>query len=220
MFAHALLVLHIVVLGYWLGAELVINANFRFVTRASSLPFDERDRLLDHVLDVDQHVRYALILQAGLGTMLAALLGYLPGGNALALAAAVLAGTWLVLVEITHRLRKRPGGPLLARADAVLRYSLMAALIATGALAFAGALSLPGWLATKLLLFAGVILCGLGIRWAIIRYYKSWFVLEREGSTPQLETELQQRYWQATTILLVLWALIAGIAALSVGKPG
>jgi hypothetical protein len=218
MLVHTLLVIHIAVLGYWLGAELVINANFRFVTHASAMPFDQRDRLLDHVLDVDQHVRYALILQAGLGVMLAALLGYLPGGDALALMAALLAGAWLVLVEFTHRLRRQSIGPLLARADAALRYTLMAALIATGMAVSAGVLSLPGWLATKLLLFAAVILCGLGIRWAIIQYYKSWFVLEREGSTVKLETELRRRYWQATTILLMLWALIAGIVALSVGK--
>jgi hypothetical protein len=30
------------------------------------MPFADRDRLLEHVLDVDQHVRYALILQVWL----------------------------------------------------------------------------------------------------------------------------------------------------------
>jgi hypothetical protein len=56
-----------------------------------ALPFAERDRLMDHVMDVDQHVRYALVLQAGLGTMFAAAYGYFPGGTTLAWAAAVAA---------------------------------------------------------------------------------------------------------------------------------
>ena len=103
MLIQTLLVAHIAVLGYWLGSELVINANFRYVSHAATLPASERDRLLDHVFDVDQHVRYALILQLGLGTALAAMLGYIPGGTGVAGAAAAVATLWLVLVEITHR---------------------------------------------------------------------------------------------------------------------
>ena len=79
MLINVLLVLHIAVLGYWLGAEFVINSEFRFVCRAASMPFEERKRLMEHVMDVDQHVRYALVLQVGLGTVLSALLGYFPG---------------------------------------------------------------------------------------------------------------------------------------------
>ena len=41
-------------------------------------------------MDVDQHVRYALVLQATLGTILLALYGYVPGGATLAWLAAGL----------------------------------------------------------------------------------------------------------------------------------
>ena len=60
-------------LGYWLGAELVINSTYRYVSWAATMPFAERDRLMEHVMDVDQHVRYALVLQAGLGVALVSL---------------------------------------------------------------------------------------------------------------------------------------------------
>ena len=73
MLETVLLVAHIAVLGYWLGSEFVINSGYRYVCRAATLPFIERNKLMDHVLDVDQHVRYAFILQIGLGTSLAAL---------------------------------------------------------------------------------------------------------------------------------------------------
>ena len=72
MLIQAVLVAHIIVVGYWLGSDLVINSTFRYVSRTASLPFEERERLMDHVMDVDQHVRYALILQVWLGTTSAA----------------------------------------------------------------------------------------------------------------------------------------------------
>lgn len=84
MLEQVLLVIHIAVLGYWLGAELVINSTFRYVCYETSVPFTKRSRLMNHVMRVDQHVRYALILQATLGTALAALQGIIPGGETVA----------------------------------------------------------------------------------------------------------------------------------------
>ena len=81
MLQKTLLVAHIVVLGYWLGADLVINSTYRYVSWSHGMPFAERSRLMDHVMHVDQHVRYALVLQLALGISLAALNGYLPFGG-------------------------------------------------------------------------------------------------------------------------------------------
>jgi predicted outer membrane lipoprotein len=219
MLIQTLLVAHIALLGYWLGSELVINANFRYVSHAATLPVIERDRLLDHVFDVDQHVRYALILQLGSGTALAALLGYIPGSAGVAGAAAAVAALWLVLVEITHRQRKAPSGRALAQADNALRYFSVAALLLAAAFALTGGKELPSWLGWKFILFAGVILCGLGIRRALIRYYIPWGKLQQTGSTPALEAELRRCYWRATAVLLCLWGFIACIVVLSVLKP-
>ncbi len=220
MLLHTLLVAHIVVLGYWLGSELVINATFRYVSRASSLPFAERDRLLDHVMDADQHVRYALILQAGLGTALAACYGYLPGGAVLAVAAGLFAAGWLALVELAHRRRKSPTGTLLALADHAVRHAVMLALPAVGALALAGLVTAPVWLAWKLILFAGVIACGVGIRLSLIRYFAVWREIGVHGSDDALESQLRRGDRRATTILFVLWLLIGAITVLSIARPG
>lgn len=218
MLFNALLVAHIAVLGYWLGSELVINSTYRYVSWARSMPFPERDRLMDHVLDVDQHVRYALILQAGLGTALAALLGYLPGRQSLAVGALIAALGWLVLAEATHRLRKSPAGTKLAAVDRAIRYIALLALMSLSGGAIAGYLALPQWLAWKLGLFAGVIVCGLGIRWQIIRFFKAWRVIAADGSSDSLEHEIRRTYVAATSILGALWCFIAGIVILSIWK--
>lgn len=47
MLDQVLLVIHIAVLGYWLGADLVINSTYRYVCWSAGMPFDERNRLMD-----------------------------------------------------------------------------------------------------------------------------------------------------------------------------
>lgn len=219
MLVKVLLVAHIGVLGYWLGSELVINSTYRFVSWSAGMPFAERSRLMDHVMDVDQHVRYALVLQAGLGTMLAALFGYLPGGAALAWAALAAMGGWLVLVEVTHRWRGQRAGQRLAAVDRGLRYLLIVALLLLAGGATAGRAALPAWLVWKLVAFSGVIACGLGIRYALMAFYRTWTEIAREGSSPAREQSIRRIYVQATSVLGLLWAFIAAIVALSVLRP-
>jgi hypothetical protein len=214
-----LLVAHIAVLGYWLGAELVINSTYRYVSWAAGMPFPERNRLMDHVMDVDQHVRYALVLQAGLGTMLAALLGYLPGGATLAWTAAIGMLAWLALVEVTHRRRSTPTGRRLAALDRGIRYAAIIALLGLGVLAAAGQTPLQTWLAWKLAAFAGVIACGLGIRFALMDFYRTWTEIARAGSSDAREQAVRRTYVQATSVLGLLWLLIAAVVALSILKP-
>ncbi len=209
-----LLALHIAVLGYWLGSEMVINSEYRFVVHRSDLPVAARSAMMDHVMKVDQHVRYALVLQLTLGAMLMAGLGMLPDA---ALWLAPLAGLgWLAMVEAVHRTRNSPGGLRLALIDRLLRYGVAAALVLTAA----AMPDWPGWLRIKLALFAGIIGCGVLIRFQLIRHFQLWGEITAEGSSPQREADLQGIYRRATGILLVLWGLIAAIALLAVFKPG
>jgi len=214
------MVAHIIVVGYWLGSDLVINSTFRYVSRAAAMPFADRDRLLEHVLDVDQHVRYALILQVWLGTALGALLGYFPGGIWLAGVATLLGIAWLVVVEFTHRLRSGPKGRALGLIDRTIRYTAIvtAAMMAIGTLM--GYFSIAGWLAIKLGLFAAIIVSGLGIRYELVHYFAVWNTIRLEGSTEERERLLRSRYKSSTTVLVLLWLLVASIVAVSVLKPG
>lgn len=220
MLITVLLVLHIAVLGYWLGSELVINATYRFVCFDDRMDFAARDRLMDHVMHVDQHVRYALVLQAGLGTMLAALSGLLPGGEGLAVAAGAAALGWLAFVEIVHRLRHRPAGARLALIDRWSRHLLILLLLAI-ALGLVGAgWGLPAWLRWKLALFAVVMACGVGIRLALIAHFRTWAVMRRDGPTAAANAIIRRTYWRATSVLGLLWLCIIAMVILSIAKPG
>ena len=213
---HLLLTLHIIVLGYWLGSELVINSNYRHVTNATSMPHADRFRLMGHVLDVDQHVRYALILQASLGTALAASLGYFPGGDTLLWAALATGALWLGFVEYIHHRRHNT---MLARLDRGSRYLLIALLLAIGTGLLAPDWPLPVWLRLKLALFAGVMLCGVGIRLALKASNPLWSAMAHAEPSAAANAELGRSYWQATHILILLWVFIAGITWLSIARP-
>jgi hypothetical protein len=207
-----LLVAHIAVLGYWLGAELVINRAYRFVCWRDDLPFAARDAMMDHVMDVDQHVRYALILQLMLGTMLAVdLLGLPTWQFWLAL---FLGAVWLAMVEAVHHLRKGQFGQWLATFDRYLRYAVMAGL---GALAVMS--DLPLWMRLKLAVFAAVMACGVGIRLALIGHFRIWLYMAEHGPTAERNAAIRATYRRATAILVLLWVFIGVIICLSILKP-
>jgi hypothetical protein len=208
-----LLAIHTVVLGYWLGSDLVINSEYRFIVHRNDLPVAARQEMTDHLMKVDQHVRYALVLQATLGTMLLAGLGLLPANLG---GIAFVAGlAWLGLVEATHRTRKIALGQRLALLDRVVRYAVALALLALAATQG----DWPAWLRLKLVLFAGVIGCGLLIRFQLIRHFTVWGEVLAQGSTPGREASLRATYRRATTILACLWLQVFSIAALAVLRP-
>ena len=219
MIAHWLLVAHIVVLGYWLGTELVINSTYRYVAYGDKIPFDERSRLMEHVMNADQHVRYALVLQASLGTAIAALYGYFPGGTTLAIAAGVLGALWLTFVEVVHHLRHKESGKKLAAVDRASRYGLMALFLALAFGLIGGDWPMPGWLRWKVGLFACAMMCGVGIRYALIDHFRTWALMQKHGPTPETNAIIRKTYVRATSVLLLLWVFIVAIVMMSLIKP-
>ncbi len=219
MNAHLILVLHIVVLGYWLGSELVINSTYRYVSYAKDMPFAERKRLMQHVMNVDQHVRYALILQFMLGFMLATQRAYLPLAQVTVWVFLLAGIVWLIGIEIVHRQQQSKYAAVLAKADRVLRYLLIPALLLIAWLALSNEIAMPNWLGLKLVLFAATMACGVGIRFALIRFFQVWKNIEEQGSSEHREQQIRAVYIKATSILILLWVFIAVIIWLSIWKP-
>lgn len=213
-----LLAAHIAVLGYWLGSEFVINSTYRYVSYSDKMPFEERSRLMEHVMHVDQHVRYALVLQASLGPAIAALYGYIPGGSATAIGFGIFGAIWFAFVEVVHRLRHSPIGKTLGAIDRGTRYVFMGVLVATAISLIGHDWDMPFWLRVKLALFAGTMLCGVGIRIALIAHFRTWAIMAREGPTDETNAIIKRTYVRATSVLLLLWVFIAAITVTSLVK--
>ncbi len=213
------LVAHIVVLGYWLGADLVINSTYRYACWARTMPFDERNRLMDHVMHVDQHVRYALVLQFCLGLSLAALNGYVPFGWVTVGVAAFIAIAWIVLVELVYQRRYTASGALLDTIDLTVWIGAGILLLLASMATALGLFALPLWLTIKLALFGGVFFSGIGIRIALKTFFLAWQDVGEHGSSDARETAIRRSYVQATLVLLLLWAFIAAIVVMSIWQP-
>ncbi len=57
-----------------------------------------------------------------------------------------------------------------------------------------------------------------GIRFSVMRFFGIWPGIEAEVSSEAREREIRHVYRYGTAILVGLWALIAGMVALSVVK--
>jgi hypothetical protein len=127
-----------------------------------------------------------------------------------------MGAAWLVLVELVHRQRKTPFGQKLAAFDRGLRYLLLAGLLSV-ALGMVG--DLPYWLRLKLAAFAGIIACGVAIRFCLIGHFRAWATMAKDGPTAEGNAMIQQIYVRATATSALLWLCIAAAAALAVFKP-
>ncbi len=212
---------HVLVMGYWLGSELVINALTHYIARASSLSGAERMKLWDFLLDVDQHVRNAMILSVPLGFSLAAMLGLVPIQGIWMWALWIGSAAWFWLMWLAHLRRNAPQGVALARWDWRIRYLLMAAFAGTALWSLATGGPIAGkWLALKVLLFVGGVVCGIVVRWYIREAYRSVLpaiAADRAGAMEN--SEFQRLMRGATWALVVLWVLLFTIGALGALKP-
>jgi len=212
--------LHVAVMGYWLGSDMVVNAVTHYFKNARELSVTERGRLWDFLLLIDQHPRNALILSIPLGFSLAAERGFLPLSRLALLVVWLASLGWFVYIWILHWRRDTAAYALLSRVDLGLRWALAVALLVLGGASLRrGGLVGPPWLGLKLVLFAGVILCGLVIRRYIAAVVRVLPELRARGSTPAVEARISHALDRGTYTLWVLWILLVAIGYLGVAKP-
>jgi hypothetical protein len=212
---------HVLVMGYWLGSELVINALTHYIARTTTLSGVERMRLWDFLLDVDQHVRNAMIMSVPLGFTLAAQLGLVPIKSAWMWALWIVSAIWFWFMWMVHWRRKSPSGPTWAKWDWRFRYPLIAFFAGSGVLSLATGWPYPTpWLAGKVLLFAGAMICGIFVRYYIREAYRSALpAIASDRTTNEDNAEFQLLMVKGTWVLVVLWVLLFTIGALGALKP-
>jgi len=215
-----ILTLHVLVMGYWIGSDLVVNALTHYVARGSSLPGPERKRLWEFLLHVDQHPRNALILSVPLGFTLAAQIGQIRLDNTALAMLWIFSALWFAFMWVTHWQRSSGAGVVLARWDWRSRYVLIAVFLAVGvkSLLTRSPLEAP-WLAWKVILFAAVLGCGIGIRYYIRDAYRAWPRIWAGQGTEADERIVRTAMNRGTYVLWCLWALLLVIGWLGVAKP-
>jgi hypothetical protein len=209
---------HVWMMGYWIGSDLVVNALTFYTARSTALPGAERRRQWDFLMDVDQHPRNALILSVPLGFTLAAWSGLVSSGVVVLW---VLSLLWFGYMWLTHWQRHGERGKALAAWDWYSRYVLIVACVVSGVWSLLGSGPFAtAWLAWKVILFGGVMACGIVIRHYIRVSYQAWPRIWADQKQPGDDRLVLDAMRRGTHALWVLWTLLVIIGYLGAAKPG
>lgn len=207
------LVLHLLVLAYWLGGDVgAFVASFLLTN--DKLPPEQRlaaARLVNHV---DMAPKSALIMALPTGLLLAQsrLWIELPAWALILVWAAAL--IWLALIWRQHL---AGANPLLSRVDMGLRVIFILALGGCGIAGLAAMIDLPAFFALKLVLLSLIACLGLLIRKAIAPLGPALGALAGGEATPEANSAITSSLGLARIGVVLIWALLLAASWIGAG---
>ena len=196
---------HIIAFVYWLGGDLGTFFASRQVVRRD-IGVEARRVALKIMLACDQGPRLAMPATLAVGYQLAASMGFLVSPEWLTATVWIVCLVWFVDVLILHRHEGKPFAGRLATVDFRFRLVAMAILIAASGYGLAGA----GWLIDdrigwKMLIFAGLMGCGVMIRWHLRPFGPAFASLVAHGPTDAVNDTLQQSLGRCRPYVMAIW---------------
>lgn len=216
---HALWVfVHVMLLVYWLGADLGVLLLARQAKRAE-LSFAERAFALRMAVNIDLVPRLCFTVMFPVGLHVTASGGYAVVPSwAFAVSWAVAAG-WIALLIALGRSEGTARAVSLNRLHLALQAVLLLVIGTLGLTALLGLGPLPGgWFGAKLLLFALIFAMGIGIDFAFRPIGPAFRRLANEGSSAETEAVISRAVDAAIRYVLGLYALLIAIAFLGITK--
>jgi hypothetical protein len=220
-----LILLHLVLMAYWLGADLGVFYSSRYVLKPE-LAVESRVTALKIMAWVDMVPRICLVLFLPSGVSLMAASSYGERFAGLPVIAVWVFGlAWLALVLADHHYTGTPLGARIKNIDLLIRFGLIVTLLTVGLYTiFAtepfGVTTNPKWLGGKVALYALAMLCGVLIRFRLRPFGPAFTTLVTTGTSRSVEGDLRRSVQGAVPYVLTIWVLILVIAYLGVAKPG
>lgn len=220
------LLLHILLLTYWLGADLGVYYSSKFVTDPTVQPAARAVAAkVMHAVDMGPRICLVLMLPSGVTLMALDDLGRKVFGGWPLVLVWVLSLIWLAMVIIDYRRQPLRYADLVHRLDIVIRSGLVVGLLSTSAyVAIAdqpfGVTSNPKWLAGKVAAYAICIFGGLMIRVKLKPFAAAFAQLLTSGSTGEVEGQIRGSVRGCLPFVYLIWVMIVVAAFLGVTKPG
>lgn len=217
---HAIWVfIHVLLLVYWLGADLGVLLLARAAKR-SDLSFAERAFALRMALTIDLTPRLCNAVMFPVGLHVTDSLGLVAVPDWLFSVAWSVALGWIALLFAMGKAEGTPRATLLGRLNLGLQAALLLVVGWFGLQAVLGNGPLPGgWFGWKILLFAMIFAMSIAIDVAFRPVGPAFARLASEGSKPDIETTIAGAVDGAIRYVLVLYALLIAIAFLGIAKP-
>jgi len=212
-----LTLLHVLIPIYWLGGDLGAFYGSTFmVDPRRSVP--ERMMALTILNNIDMAPRTALILAFPTGFGLAVAKGWIDVPGTWAMAAGVVFLAWLALAWAVH-LKHGPSGAGLKRIDILVRYVVLAGLVAGAMLGLSGEIGLPLFVSLKLLALAGCVTLGLVVRRQLVPLFPAIIQMRQTGPTPDTDRVIAAVNSRARISVLTIWALVLIACFLGIATP-
>jgi len=212
--------LHMIVIGYYMGSDFVVDQWTWYLIKSHKDPAEERVRKLKFLLVCDQHPRMGLILFIATGFSVEALAGLSPfTPDDLPLVWLVCA-VWFAEIWVSFLNERKPWGKRLVDLDIAWRYLVGGAFLVTGAWSLLGEGPFAhDWMALKYFLLGCLIAGGVSIRFFVRDLAKALPGFMQTGSTPEFEAVVDQTLFLAMKVNWGLWALFITMAVLTVFRP-
>ena len=203
-----LLIIHITLMGYWLGGDLGVYLSANRVADAS-LNLDERLRFLKLAMILDMGPRSALILMLPTGFHMTTNYGLVSLSNPNLMLIWIGALIWLSLCWAAFLFEDLPVGEIFRKIDLNVRF-IMAPIILLIALwgLFSENSEIGLWLSIKLLLFASIITLGITLRMVVSKWAIGFKMLRENESIDEANNIIFTARQKAKKQVLSIWAFV------------
>ncbi len=213
-----LLIIHITLMGYWLGGDLGVYLSANRVAD-SSLILDERLRFLKLAMILDMGPRSALILMLPTGFHMATNYGLVNLSSLNLMLIWIGAFIWLSLCWAVFLFEDLSLGEVFRKIDLNVRF-IMAPVILLIALwgLFSENSEIGLWLSIKLLLFASIITLGITLRMVVSKWVIGFKLLRENQSIDEANDIIFTARQKAKKQALSIWAFVFICGFLGVTK--
>lgn len=214
---------HIVAMVYWLGGEWgVFQTSYNVINR--NLSMEERRRHMETAYRIDILARTGIIALLPLGMHMGFFWGVQPYGGMFLTAMWVFYAGWMALCWAAFIKRETDTGLSLTIWDERIRYLVIPAVFIAAVSSLMGygpfnAGTGQMWFSLKLMIFSGLLVIGLLLRFIMREWTTLFRVLAEEPGNVAAENRLEKSLAQGRLLAYCYWIGILTVAFLGATKP-
>jgi hypothetical protein len=196
---------HIVAFVYWLGGDLGTFIASRQVVNADNSP-EARNIALKIMLACDMGPKLAMPLIFPMGLHLAHMLGAVEITTAVLVAVWAISLYWFTIVLTLYLNEGKPFTAGLAKTDFYFRLGVVALLVIYGTAALVTEGATADWIAWKILVFAALVSCGIGIRVNLKPFLPAFVEMMSKGPSDAGNIAMAQSISRCRPYVWCIWA--------------
>ncbi len=213
------LIIHLVLFAYWLGGDIGVFYSTRMILNRSNTA-DQRFMASRIMLWIDLLPRLCLSMTLTVGGILSQYVGVSHPLWQYAMIV-ILGPVWFTVLLIMHFKHNASFMPTLTKLDLWFRWFLIVAIVASVWWSLStGRLDDAPWLAFKLIIFAGLVLCGVMIRLFIPGFIAGVRALSQGSISEEQNDAMARSIGRVRPWVFAIWAGLLVEAFLGIYKPG